>query len=277
MIIRNGWARCAENLLVGTLIVLAAVAPAQARVFGSCEAWYQIRSGTAGDVEAYTGRFEATGVAASSMVEARGDARERLERCITDHWLNRNLATAPDSCTRVSAEGVGVSGYPFGDILHDIRALACAANPGREVLFVSVVAVVEGDDGCRPPGVGWAIDPFPPWLRIECAMPAEITPLPQLERLPPEPERIVPVPQLEPALQPPLPGIRLPGHDIRRDWIGDERWPSCQRRCEETRACRAWTWRAPGTSGPGSEAACLLKSAAGWQIPDSCCHSGLRD
>jgi PAN domain len=263
--------------LMGGLVGLGLAAPASAMVYGTCEAWYQIRSSAGGGTEAYSGRFAAIGVDATNADEARANARDRLDRCIADHWSAPNASTAPDRCSGGRPGRPGVTDYPFTNLMADIAALACAANPGVAVLSVSVVVVVEGEAGCLPPGEGWAIDPFPPWLRVDCAVPGEIVPLPRLDRPAPQPERIVPMPRLEPVIAPPLPGIRLPGSDIRRVWIGDDGWARCEDLCAETFGCRAWTWRAPGTSGAGSEAACLLKRAAGWQVPDPCCHSGIRE
>ena len=274
------WQRSVAMLAVG-LMALAGAVPARADVYRSCAAHYLVRTASAGDASAESAYFSAVGHDRSDPVAARRAARHALEVCAHDHWASPMSDRVPPSCGGGGPRAAGLVDYPLTNLLADVTRMICAANPGRARLTVSIQIVVAGGEGCTPPPDLWAID-LARAVTTVCPGPQTLAPAPELERVaPPEPaaREIVPRPELAPppGSVPPLPGIRLPGADLRQLWVGDETWRDCQARCAAMPACRAWTWRAPGTSGPGSEAACLLKSTAGWQVPDACCHSGLKD
>jgi hypothetical protein len=255
---------------------LALAAPATGDVFRTCAAEYVFRPSTPRLEEARSAPFSAVGRHASDDEAARRDARHRLEICALDHWASPHADAAPASCTGGAPRSAGIVGYPLTNLLGDASAAVCAANPGVEDIWIDIQIHVRGGAGCTPPPDLWAID-VGRGVRIQCAQPAMIVPVPRLERVPEQPRTIAPQPELRPAGSPPLPGVRMPGGDIRREWIGTSGWQACAGLCVETPSCRAWTWRAPGTSGPGSQAACWLKHTPGPQIADPCCHSGLRE
>jgi len=264
--------KCLATALLAASLAVGLAAPGRADVYVWIEAWFEINVHEPAE-RVESPRFRVTGHHAGSDIEAaKHDARWRLGRCLDHTWTYRTGRALVSACTGGGRSAAGVWDFPYPDIMAGLSRLACSAVPDVEYLFTNVSVWVEGGPSERPlEGIAFGEH----WIRLHCKQPAEIMPRLELERPGPAPREIVPLPRLEPALQPPLPGIRLPGNDLRRIWIDEDDWTRCEALC--TGACRAWTWRAPGTSGPGSQAACLLKSAAGWQVPDACCHSGLKD
>jgi len=263
--------------MAAVLLLVMGGAPAAAEVYRTCAAEFVLRPSTPRLEEARSAAFSAVGRHAADDVAARRDARHRLEVCARDHWADPHADAAPASCGGGGPRTPGLIDYPLANLLRDATALSCAANPGVDDIWIDIQIHVRGGEGCTPPPDFWAID-LGRGVRIHCPQPATIVPLPRLERLPEQPRTIAPQPELRPVAGPPMPGVRLPGHDIGGEWLGmDGTWRDCLELCRDTDGCNAWTYRRPGTTPGRDEAGCLLKSRAGERVSDTCCHSGIME
>lgn len=268
--------------IVAALIVLAGATEALADGdFRSCEAGWVIQP-TEGGAAVGSAVFTATAgvpvmppmtnIFGIEFNEARAAARRLIETCARAHWAAPYSASAPPVCLHNDGPGkAGIHGYPFRNLMDDIAALVCPANPGQPRLVVDIFVSVRGDTGCIPPPNQWKIVIRNGWP-LNCPPSPEartITPLPQLERGTDAPRAIEPPPEL--SIVPgytDLPNTRLPGNDLYR--TGAANWQQCRDACTAEGGCRAFTFRT-------RENACLLKRAAGPRIPDWCCHSGVKD
>lgn len=280
---RASWLRAGAILAAAAAMAILA-APADADYRRSCRAWLEIRpAGTSTAIESYQWRVYNTVSLYAQVNEARREARRAIVTCMETHWGARNGDAVPYACQ--SHDSLEFSGYPFSGLADQLRDDICGAS--SEVRHdVDLVLFIDGERGCVVDGGN-----INPATRVDIASGYRINcPIPEGGGW----ERVDPPPIPEggdwdcvgegcadtaggPPSSPPLPGIRLPGNDIGGVWTPGEGWQVCWQMCEDTPACRAWTWRGPGTTGAGSTAGCLLKSRAGPQIPDTCCHSGIKE
>lgn len=199
--------------------------------------------------------------------DARRVIRRRVIDCVLAHWNDRN-ETPPYACRDWGR--VEMSEYPFQNIYEEMRQRICETNRDELRLPVNIEMFIRGRRGCleRDEERG-VVDPA---VRISIASNFEFNcPAREGSRF-----EMIPAP----PDTPPLLNIRLPGNDLRD--IGPqhrqaETWQECWRRCEYNDDCRAWTFRAAGTSGTGSAALCLQKSGVTIQVPDTCCQSGIKE
>lgn len=284
-ITRSVWMRVGGTVAAVAALVLAFAVPADADYRRSCRAWLELRpAGTSRAIESYQWRVYNTVTLLAQVNEARREARRAIISCMEEHWDNREAGTVPYACqTHGSLE---FSGYPFlANLSNQLRDDICGSSDELRH-DLDLVLFIDGERGCVVDGGN-----INPATRVDIASGYRINcPAPEgggWERVDPPP--IGDAGGWEcvgegcgdsasgPPASPPLPGIRLPGNDIGGAWTPGQDWRACWQMCEDTPACGAWTWRGPGTTGPGSTAGCLLKSRAGAQVPDACCHSGVKD
>ncbi|WP_315742036.1 MULTISPECIES: PAN domain-containing protein [unclassified Bradyrhizobium] len=242
------WQRVSLLALAAATIAMSDVRPAAADYTRSCTATLEVRpSGTSTARKAYRWSVRNTVTHYYQVNEARREARRAITSCVRAHWDARDVDAVPSACQ--SHGSLEVRDYPFVNMAERLDTDLCVASPTNYAQDVDLVLFIEGKRGCVVDGGN-----INPATRVDIASGYHIS---------------CPVP--------PLPGIRLPGHDISRSEIPGQDWRRCRQLCQDTAACRAWTWRRAGSSGAGSAESCLLKSAAGVQVRDSCCHSGTRD
>ncbi|MEZ5667575.1 MAG: PAN domain-containing protein [Alphaproteobacteria bacterium] len=193
--------------------------------------------------------------------DGRRAIRQHVTGCVETHWNDRN-ATRPFACQ--DSGRIDMAQYPFQNMYEQIRQDLCDANRDAVRLPVNVTLFIRGERGCLERDEDVGVDPVA-WAVIATShqLNCPIREGGGWEMSGPQP----------PA-NPPLPNTRLPGHDIGAQAVDD--WQACWTLCERTDGCAAWTFRAAGTSGPGSAALCLLKDGVGVQVADGCCQSGTR-
>ena len=256
-------------------LVFAAASPAAADYRRSCRAALEIRpAGSSTAIEAYQWRVYNTVTWYHEVNEARREARRAIVTCVESHWDARDDGSAPHACqTRGSLE---FDDYPFTHLAGQLRDDLCRATDEVR-LDVDLVLFIDGERGCVVDGGN-----INPATRVDIASGYRINcPIPEgggwecvgegCDGDGDEPDERSVMPD-----RPPLPNVRLPGNDIGGAWTPGQGWQTCWQMCEDNPACGAWTFRAEGTSGPGSQAGCLLKSTAGVQVPDPCCQSGIK-
>jgi hypothetical protein len=259
---KPAWEKVLLMTTIAVAIAVSAIQPAMADYRRSCRASLEVRqAGTNTARRAYQWTVYNTVTLYAQVNEARREARRAIVNCVQTHWDARDAEAAPYSCQ--SQGSLEVREYPFENLAERLRDDLCAANPREFRQDVDLVLFIEGERGCVVDGGN-----INPATRVDIASGYRINcPIPSGESWACVGE----------GCEPPLPGIRLPGNDVGDSDIPGQDWRVCEQMCEETPACGAWTWRAAGTSGPGSPERCLLKSRAGTQIHDSCCHSGIRN
>ena len=277
---RPAWMRALLLAGAAAALALGFAAPASADYRRSCRAWLEIRpAGSSTALASYQWRVYNTVTFYTQVNDARRDARRAIVTCMQTHWDGRDSGVAPYACQTHGSLEFG--GYPFADLSGQLRDDLCTEG-GEVRLDVDLVLFIDGETGCVVDGGN-----INPATRVDIASGYRINcPIPEgggWERVdPPADEGGIPDAgdweRAGPPGRPPMPGVRLPGNDIAADWIGlDGTWQVCWQMCQDNPACAAWTWRGPGTTPGSDQAGCLLKSRAGVQIPDACCHSGLRE
>lgn len=256
------WQQVSLLAFAAATVAISGVRPAEADYTRSCTAILEVRpSGTSTARKAYRWSVRNTVTHYYQVNEARREARRAIASCVRAHWDARDVAAVPYACQ--SHDSLEVHDYPFVNLAERLHTDLCAARPTDYAQDVDLVLFIEGERGCVVDGGN-----INPATRVNIASGYHIS---------------CPVPSGEgwacigEDCHPPLPGIRLPGHDISHSEIPGQDWRRCRQLCRDTAACRAWTWRRAGSSGAGSAENCLLKSAAGVRVHDSCCHSGIRD
>jgi hypothetical protein len=259
------WQRVSLVALAAVTIAISAMSairPAEADYTRSCTAILEVRlSGTSTARKAYRWSVRNTVTYYAQVNEARREARRAIASCVRAHWDARDVEAVPYACQ--SHGSLQVHDYPFVNLAERLRTDLCATRPPHNPQDVDLVLFIEGERGCVVDGGN-----INPATRVDIASRYRIS---------------CPVTDsgswtcIGEDCAPPLPGIRLPGHDISRSDIPGQDWRYCRQLCQDAAACRAWTWRRAGSSGAGSAEVCLLKSAAGGQVRDSCCHSGTRE
>lgn len=246
------------------LFAVVAALPAMAQHERSCHIVVEINPTEAGLTDKiYSFRIFNTVDRRSQANDGRRAIRQRVTSCLQTHWNDRNT-TRPSLCQ--DAGRIDMSQYPFENMFEEIRQDICGANRDELRLNVDVELFVRGERGCleRDEERG-VVDPaayvvIARGFRFNCPIPEgggwEMGGAPAA---------------------PPLPGIRLPGRDIAPPREIANRWQECWGLCEATDACGAWTFREPGTWRGTDSAVCLLKSGAGPQVVDTCCHSGIKN
>jgi hypothetical protein len=232
-------------------IAVIAAQPAEAKEYRrSCRASLEVRAaGTNTTRKVYQWNVYDTVSHYAQVNDARRAARRAIVTCMQTHWSARDADAVPYACQ--SQGSIEFREYPFVNLATRLRDDLCAARPNQIHQDVDLVLFIEGERGCVVDGGN--INPatrvdITRGYRIDCPIPEHA----------------------------PLPGVRLPGHDIEVLRTPGEGWFQCLQRCEGNTACRAWTWRRAGTSGAGSPEACLLKSEAGVRVDDPCCESGIK-
>lgn len=276
---RPAWVRAILLATAAAALAGGVVSPALADYRRSCRAVLEVRqAGTNNTIESYQWRVYNTVTWYAQVNDARREARRAIVTCMQTHWEARDAAEAPYACQTHGSLEFG--GYPFADLAGQLRDDLCTEG-GEIRLDLDLVLFIDGETGCVVDGgninpatrvdiaSGYRVNcPIPEGGGSECAG----DDCPGAEPSGGDGGSAGVMPD-----RPPLPGIRLPGHDIGGVWTPGEDWTTCWQMCQDNPTCGAWTWRAEGTSGPGSTAGCLLKSEAGVQVPDSCCHSGIKE
>ncbi len=221
--------------------------------------------------------------------DARRDSRARMISCVRDHWSMPEARTRPDACLGI--RDYHVRDYPFEHLNEEVAAAICDANPGEDVVLISVDLKITGNTGCVTSGSSDTIN-IARNYRIDCTAPISDGGGDEAAESPPAigegggwecvgegcdgAEPPADEPPAEPSPPPAasyqiLPVFRLPGNDLYMLDAGDgiSNWMSCRQACTEDERCGAWTYRAPANQ-------CLLKHRAGIPIPDPCCTSGIK-
>jgi len=240
---------------------VAAANPVMADYRRSCHFEVEVKPTESGlEAVIYTFRIFNTVEHRRDANDGRRAIRQRVTNCILGHWNDRS-ETRPYACQ--DSGRIEMSQYPFNNMYEQIRQGVCDKNREQLRLPVNIKMFIRGERGCLEYREDRGVDPvaivsIASNFRFNCPIREGGA--------------------FEPS--PPLPRTRLPGNDLHG--IGAqaeaETWQECRDRCERLDACRAWTWRAAGTSGALAEGAalCLLKSAAATPVPDPCCHSGIK-
>lgn len=226
---------------------------------------------------------------------ARAAASDRIIACTRAHWEGRDSDTRPEVCT--NGGGFEFRGYPFENLMQDVTDELCAANPGVDVMRVTVEYEISGQKrctlnigqpdrrtiaesvaiDCRPPiGDGGADEAYEPPAPIgegggwECVGEGCDSGEPSASEAPGDeaPGGEGPPASASYAL---LPLIRLPGNDLYMLDSGDgvNDWLDCRQACTEDPNCRAFTYQ-------GVARRCLIKSGAGLHVPALNHQSGIK-
>lgn len=258
------WKQALPLTMATAVILVFAFQSAEAREYRrSCRASLEVRAAGTNTVrESYQWRVHNTVSHYYQVNDARREARRAIVTCMRNHWDARDADGAPYACQ--SQGSLEFRDYPFSNLAERLRDDLCAVSDEIRQQ-VDLVLFIDGERGCVVDGGN-----INPATRVDIASDYRVN---------------CPIPEggtwecVGEGCEPPLPGIRLPGNDLAGGVrpTPDQGWRNCEQMCEETSECQAWTWRDVGTSGPGSTEMCLLKSRAGMQISDRCCHSGIKE
>lgn len=262
---KPGWFRPAMLALALGITGLAATDPVYADYRRSCRTVLEVVPQESGiRAEFYDFPVYNTVSRYYRVNEARRVIRRAVTSCLRTHWDQRDSESRPVACQ--SQGSLDFSHYPFDNLAARLRDDLCSANPDVLQMNVTINARIEGERGCVVNGGN-----INPHTRVHLADSYQIN---------------CPARDIGswicagcPPSEPPLPNTRLPGNDIGGIWIAGEDWQTCWQMCEDNADCRAWTYRAPGTTWwlEESSARCLLKRAASALVRDNCCQSGIKE
>lgn len=251
-----------------------------------------------------------------NMHQIRRLAFQKIEACVTEHARSSDLPSACQDWSGTYARGgpliYDMQDYPLGrtSFSADIVRAFCDAHPSASGTL-NVYAEVWGDYGCfgneYSPGAHGIVEGATERIDLAnnripfgCAGAGSSEPAQsfgegsQFEAVEPPAQSFgegsrfeaVEPPREEggsepapPPVPPPaadfrlMPNIRLPGSDMGVIDVADGDWQACQAACAANVGCAAYTYR---DRFQGVASVCLLKNAAGMQIPDTCCRSGIK-
>ncbi len=259
------WLRSVSLCIAVGVVAIVAAGPAMADHRRSCNFEVDVKPTQSGLKNViYTFTVFNTVQYRTQANDGRRAIRQHVTDCILGHWNDRN-ETRPYACQ--DSGRIEMSQYPFNNMYEQIRHDICDKNPDQLRLPVHITMFIRGKRGCLEHSEDHGVDPvaivsIASNYRFNCP----IREGGGFERGPATtPDR------------PPLPNIRLPGHDLPGGVGEAATWQDCFNRCERNNDCRAWTFRAAGTSGSVSpNALCLQKSAEGEHVHDTCCQSGIK-